>query len=93
MSAGTTWRYAVTVLRGDGEDVYEVREVYTGPDGSSSWTKDAVGPSGDSWGDLAEALIDMQRDVFGRRVLDITDEANPVWMRAKTMRGRLVKEQ
>lgn len=88
----TTWRYGMTVFRSKHGDIYEVREIYTGTGGKLSWTADPVSPTGETWGEVVEALIQMQTDVLTMRVLDITDPDKPQWMRAHTMRGPLVKE-
>jgi len=67
----TTWRYCMTRDLVDGEYVFEVREVYTDPDGALSWTEKPASPNGSSWVDCANDIALMSRAVNGR-VLDLT---------------------
>lgn len=54
-----TWRYALARSDdGAGGHHYDIREVYTAPDGALSWTAGPAGPSGDT---VAEILTDLDR--------------------------------
>lgn len=70
----STWNYRVTMTRGVDEDVYQIREVYYDDDGQpSSWSTDPITPLGESWQELAEDLVKMQRAV-SVPALDLTGE-------------------
>lgn len=71
----TTWRYQATHHTVNGEDVYEVREVYAGlaTDGSLSWTEDAIAPVGETRQELVKCLEMMLADVKHWPVLEIED--------------------
>lgn len=68
---GTTWCYRITREQIDGEDFYTIREVYTAPDGSLSWTEDPIAARGDGWIECADDLSRMSHAVGGP-VLDLT---------------------
>lgn len=75
MSEQATWRYAMTREQWDTaagpEDFFTIREVYEGPDGALSWTKDAIAARGDSWMECADDLAKMTRAMNGP-ILDLT---------------------
>ena len=70
-AVSTTWRYAITREQFDGEDFYTIREVYTSPDGSLSWTENAIAARGDGWMEVADDLARMGRAI-NAPVLDLT---------------------
>ena len=78
-----SWNHRVTkrTIRdntGDVVDVYEIREVhYSWRGGKLGWTRDAVGPYGESLGEL-RADYERMGQAFSLPVIDITDESNPV---------------
>lgn len=81
-----TWNYRVTRTRvpdgcvGGGEDMYEIREVYYDDDKAIvSWSQDPIAPFGESWREVAEDLVRMQRAVV-LPVVDLTGE-KPVEVR------------
>lgn len=68
----THWMYVIsrdTVY--SGEDIYEIREIYFGPDGKMSWTEDPVYPMGNSVPDMIKTL-ELMDQVRGRNILDMT---------------------
>lgn len=69
----TTWRYVFARDKIDTEDWFTVREVYTDSETGavSWWTAEPVVPSGETWAELVEDLIRMQR-CFGEDMLDLT---------------------
>jgi hypothetical protein len=74
------WNYRVTLTRYDDESMFEVREIYYGPEGELSWTVDPVSPHGSTWMEFNDALGMMVGDCAGASILDITDPENPVWV-------------
>lgn len=88
--ARTTWRYAVTLQRTDFEYLYEIHEVYTGPDGTLSWPDHPAVPFGNTYRELADDLARMQAALTTTataRVLDITDPEHPEWRSFEARRG------
>lgn len=78
MTDRLTWRYAVTVIRGSfDEDIYDVREVFTGADGSLTWTMEPVAPGGGSLDEVMAAVEQMRQDILHGKVLDLTDPLKP----------------
>ena len=67
------WRYAATVIRGDDEDVYEIRELYD-IDGKVGWTRDAIPARGETLEELIADLQRMKDDAANHPVIDITDD-------------------
>ena len=66
-----TWSYVVAYEIGDdGSDVFSIREMYTDPDGSLSWTA-PVPIHGIGWTDLVIA-IGRCADALTRPILDLT---------------------
>jgi hypothetical protein len=68
----TSWRYIPTREVSHGEEVWFVREIYTDPDGSLSWTKDPVLPFGTSLASLKRDLAMMAADLERGDFLDMT---------------------
>lgn len=69
----SSWNYRVTRTKVDGEDVYEIREVYYTYGQPHSWSRDPIAPHGESWHELAEDIVKMQTAV-SRPALDLTGE-------------------
>lgn len=67
------WNYRVTRTVVDDEYVFEIREVYYDHGEPNAWTEEAIAPHGDSWHELADDLVKMQRAV-SLPVLDLTGE-------------------
>ena len=66
-----SWCYRMTREQRDGEDFFTIREIYTGGDGSLSWSADPIAARGDSWMECADDLALMGR-ALGADVLDLT---------------------
>jgi hypothetical protein len=87
VGVGTTWRYVFAKDERDGEVTWTVRELYTGADGSVlSWTAEPVAARGDTWQELAEDLIRMEKAFGAREALDLT--ADPPGLRPVKGLGR-----
>lgn len=85
----SSWNYRVTRTKVDGEYVFEIREVYYTYDQPHSWSSDPIAPYGESWHELAEDLVKMQRAV-SQPVLDLTGD-KPRDMTLKEMvRSRVI---
>jgi hypothetical protein len=73
-----TWQYQATHRTVNGEDVFEVREVFPGwgERGETLWSSRAVAPYGETKEELAECLQMMLKDVchFDVFELDGRDE-------------------
>lgn len=78
-SQRTTWNYRGCIERTDDGPIFTVREVYYGPNGALSWTAEPCYPQADSWKDLCEELILMERGAMATPYLDIT-ELPGVWV-------------
>lgn len=72
-TAETSWNYRVTRTKEDGEFVFAVREVYYTHDQPHSWSEDPIAPHGESWHELAEDIVKMQRAV-ALPVFDLTGD-------------------
>lgn len=77
----SSWNYRVTRTKVDGEDVYEIREVYYTYGQPHSWSRDPIAPHGESWHELAEDIVKMQRavampvlDLIGDKPRDMTSK-------------------
>lgn len=77
-SDGTTWRYAITRESAPTGDWYAIREVYTHPDGSLSWSEEPVTVGGDTWLECGEDWALMGRAV-NAPILDLTLDP-PAWV-------------
>ncbi len=73
VAPASSWNYRVTRIKVDGEDVYEIREVYYTHGQPHSWSADPIAPHGESWHELAEDIVKMQSAV-SRPALDLTGE-------------------
>lgn len=69
----SSWNYRVTRTKVDGEYVFAVREVYYTYGQPHSWSRDPIAPHGESWHELAEDLVKMDRAV-SQPVLDLTGD-------------------
>lgn len=68
----TTWRYLMTREQHPSGDIeFTIREVYEGPHGALSWTKDPVAAAGDDYAECVAAMHLMSR-VVDAPVLDLT---------------------
>lgn len=68
------WNFRLTVQTVEGEDVWEIREIYYDTDGTvSNWSLDAVAASGSSWIEWADELAWMFR-VVSYPVFDLDTE-------------------
>ena len=61
-----TWRYQAFHVTAQGEDWYEVREVYLGlnEDGTDAYTEDAVTATSETKAGLVKVLLRMADDVM-----------------------------
>lgn len=69
----SSWNYRVTRTRVDGEYVFEIREVYYTHGQPHSWSRDPIAPYGESWHELGEDLVKMQRAI-SMPVFDLTGD-------------------
>jgi hypothetical protein len=86
-----SWRYCVTLTRTEGEESYEVRELYTDEVGALSWTERPVGPGGSTWLELSDDMSRISEATLSLRVLDITDPENPEWKVARLTGGAVTE--
>lgn len=83
-----TWRYAMTREFDElGDDLFTIREVYTGENGSLSWTENAISARGEKWMECVNDLAMMGRAVGGP-ILDLTLDP-PAFVDPRTMRRAL----
>lgn len=73
-----SWNYRVTrthVTTPDGpQNVYEIREAYYDENGQvTSWSENPIAPYGETWHELAEDLVKMQRAI-SMAIIDLTGE-------------------
>jgi hypothetical protein len=83
-----TWRYLVARERlATGENYFTIREVHEGPDGSLSWTENAIEPSGETWREIVNAVALMSGATNGP-VLDLTLDPPTLVSRREIIRER-----
>lgn len=73
----TSWNYRVTRRQVPYGPVFEIREVYYGPEGGLGWSAEPSSPFGEDSLDELKQDFALMMDAFVRPVLDITDEDNP----------------
>ncbi len=67
------WNYRVTRTLVDGQYVFEIREVYYTNGEPHSWSADPSAPSGETWHELVEDTVKMDRAV-SLPCLDLTGD-------------------
>lgn len=67
------WNYRVVRTKEGDEYVFDVREFYYENGQIAAWSRDPIAPGGESWHELADDLVKMQRAV-SEPIIDLTGD-------------------